>query len=199
MELSIVKLSKEHLPMVDAFTCAESVEELKSQGVNSKNRKRIIAHSKDMEDFLKDESIDEQDKHLNITYLLIDNVNKILVGYVSLCNDCIRLELDEKEELALTYATIPAMKIARLAVDNRYKGHGFGKMLIQFSAYIAQEIQSQSGLVFITLDCYEHRLPFYERIGFVRNAIQPIQLEYDSPISMRISLDKYLQSLESEL
>jgi ribosomal protein S18 acetylase RimI-like enzyme len=91
------------------------------------------------------------------------------------------------------------MKIARLAVDNGYKRMGFGKMLIQFSSYIAQKIQSQSGLVFITLDCYAHRLSFYESIGFEKNAIQPVQRDYDSPISMRILLDKYLESVEDEL
>ena len=45
-----------------------------------------------------------------------------------------------------------------------------------------------SGIAFITLDCYEHRVSFYEAMGFVKNVIQPIILPYDTPISMRLGL-----------
>lgn len=197
MTVIIQKLSKEHLLMVDAFTCTETKEQLKDY--KSDIRRRIIKHSQEMESFLKIEALEEQEKHLNTTYLLIDTDENKIVGYISLCNDCIRLELEERVDLEFTYATIPAMKIARLAIDNAYKGKGMGKLLIQFSSYIAQKIQSNSGLVFITLDCYEHRLSYYESIGFIKNAYQPNQRNFDSPISMRILLDKYLKSIENEL
>lgn len=87
---------------------------------------------------------------------------------------------------------IPALKIARLAVSNKYQGNGIGKSLIQFAAWVGVKIRDYSGLTFLTLDCYEHRVSFYEAVGFVRNTIQPIQLPYDSPISMRLLLDEYL-------
>ncbi len=101
--------------------------------------------------------------------------------------------------MSLSYATVPAVKIARLAVSNDYKHQGIGKYLIQFSAYMGRKIREISGLTFITLDCYEHRISFYESIGFVRNQIQPIVLPYDSPISMRLNLDTYLERINEEL
>ncbi len=197
MNIEITKLSQEHLPLVDAFTCVENNEQL--AGHNSKTRRRIINHSKEMDDFLKDEAYEEQDKNLNVTYLFVDEDNNQIAGYVSLCSDCIKLESEEKDQLELSYTTIPAIKIARLAVNNQYKGKGLGKTLIKFSAYIANKVQSICGLVFLTLDCYEHRLSFYEKNGFVKNSIQPIQLPYDSPISMRILLSDYLDTIENDI
>ena len=183
--------------MVDAFCCTESFDELRNY--NSKERRRIVKHSKEMEDFLKLEALDEQEKGLNTTHLFIDESNDKRVAYLSLCNDSIRLEFEERYNMSLSYATVPAVKIARLAVSNDYKHQGIGKYLIQFSAYMGRKIREISGLTFITLDCYEHRISFYESIGFVRNQIQPIVLPYDSPISMRLNLDTYLERINEEL
>ena len=119
-------------------------------------------------------------------------------GYVSLCNDSIGLELEERDNLGLSYTTVPAIKIARLAVAVDYQGMGIGKSLIQFSAYMGKKIMEMSGLAFLTLDCYEHRVSFYESVGFVKNLVQPIRLPYDTPISMRIVLEEYLEGKELE-
>ena len=51
---------------------------------------------------------------------------------------------------------------------------------------------------FLTLDCYAHRVSFYEAIGFVQNLIQPVVLPYDSPISMRMGLDLYLEKVGAD-
>lgn len=191
MDLMIRKLEERHLPMVDAFSCTETPEMLDSY--NAKVRRRIRKHSKEMENFLKEEAFEEQEKGLNTTHLFIDREIGKIAAYVSLCNDSIGLELKERDEMGLTYTTVPALKIARLAVANEYQGKGMGKSLIQFSAYMGRKIKELSGLAFLTLDCYEHRVSFYESVGFVRNMVQPVVLPYDTPISMRIGLEEYLE------
>ncbi len=148
-----------------------------------------------MENFIKQEALEEQEKGLNTTHLFIDEDTKKIAAYLSLCNDSIRLEIGEREGMELSYSTVPAVKIARLAVSNEYKHQGVGQVLVQFAAYIGKKIREVSGLIFLTLDCYKHRVSFYETIGFVRNNIQPVMLPYDSPISMRISLDTYLEKV----
>ena len=179
--------------MVDAFSCTETPEMLDSY--NAKMRRRIRKHSKEMEDFLKEEAFEEQEKGLNTTHLFIDREMGKIAAYVSLCNDSIGLELKERDDMGLTYTTVPALKIARLAVANEYQGKGMGKSLIQFSAYMGRKIKELSGLAFLTLDCYEHRVSFYESVGFVRNLVQSVVLPYDTPISMRIALEEYLERL----
>ena len=77
-----------------------------------------------------------------------------------------------------------------------YQGMGIGKSLNQFSAYMGRKIKEMSGLAFLTLDCYEHRVSFYESVGFVKNLVRPIRLPYDTPISMRIGLEEYLEGMD---
>ena len=189
------RLNERHLPMVDAFSCVESDESLSK--FKSDERRRIKRHSKEMEDFLRDEAYDEQELGMNTTFLCLDDSSEKILAYISLCNDAINLETQERENEGITYGSAPALKIARLAVDVSVTRHGIGRHLVEFAAYQAQLIREHSGIFFITLDCYAHRLSFYESIGFVQNLIQPVTLPYDSPISMRIGLDSYLATITS--
>lgn len=197
MAFNIERLSKKHLPMVDAFSCVETDDEL--QGIKSKKRRRIQDHSRNVENFLKTEALIEQDRSMNTTHVLIDEEKNRIAAFISLCNDSIRLEVDERNDFGITHASVPALKIARLAVSNEYKHTGKGKMLVYYSALMGIKIRPYSGVSFLTLDCYEHRSSYYEEIGFVKNAIQQSQASFDSPISMRMHIDTYLEKLADEL
>ena len=183
MNLRIHKLSEKHLPLVDAFSCVETQEHLSQY--NSKERRRILKHSKEMDSFIKAEAYQEQENGLNTTHLLIDEETNKIAAYVSLCNDSIRLDFSEQDKMGYSYTTIPSLKIARLAVSTDYQHRGIGRLLIQFSVYIGIQLRKLSGVAFVTLDCFKHRLSFYRSFGFVENVIQPITLPYDTPISMR--------------
>ena len=92
-----------------------------------------------MEDFLKKEALEEQEKGLNTTHLFIDRETEKIAAYVSLCNDSIGLELEERDSMNMSYTTVPAVKIARLAVSVDYQELGIGKSFIQFSAYMCRK------------------------------------------------------------
>jgi GNAT superfamily N-acetyltransferase len=149
----------------------------------------------EMQRFLQCEAYEEQECGMSATYLRLDDSQEHILAYLSLCNDAISLEVQEREDAGITYGSAPALKIARLAVDASVMRRGIGKELIEFAAYQAQLIREHSGIFFLTLDCYAHRVSFYESIGFVRNLIQPVVLPYDTPISMRIGLDAYLETI----
>ena len=184
----IEKLTTKHLSIIKSFSCVESPEAVAT--LNSKQRRRVLLHSKEMDDFLHNEAFSEQELGTNTTHLLISGEDDAeIVAYISLCADAIPLEIQERKEEGMTYSTSPALKIARLAVASKYHSRGFGKQMIRYATYIAHEMTEKCGIVFITLDCYEHRVNFYEHLGFKRNQIQTSQRNYDSPISMRANLN----------
>ena len=192
------KLNEDYSTLLDSFTCQESNDFLSSLGFNKTDRKRIKSHNKDIEAFLKNEALIEQSKNLNTTHLLLSETKDILIGFISLCNDCIPLELDEKESYGFTYTTIPALKIARLAISSEYQHQGYASLLIQYAIYNAMKIRESSGLAFITADCYKHRLDFYSgKLGFVINQIQGESNADDKPISIRLYIDDYLAKIAS--
>ena len=195
INFDIQRLSDDNKHLIDGFSCVETDEML--AGLNAKDRRRIRKHSLDMENFLRNEAYDDQEKGLSRTYLFVEDGK--LIAYLSLCNDAIRLEFEERDDMELPYTTIPAVKVARLAVSVDYQGKGIGKEALQFAIYVAQMVRDYSGVVFLTLDCYEHRVSYYEKFGFQRNLFQPVVLDYDSPVSMRLWIDEYLSEKTDEI
>lgn len=192
----ICKLDEQHLPLLKNFDCVETKECLECY--KSKDKQKIRTLSRDLENFLKYEAYNDQKMGFSTTHLLLfkDNNGVEKIGaYVSLCNDNICLQNDEKNELGYPYDFIPSVKIARLAVSNDMKNKGIGKYMIKFVAYKGLEIRENSGLVFINLDCYKHRKLYYENIGFVPSLAQRYENQGHLPISMRIVLDDFLETL----
>jgi GNAT superfamily N-acetyltransferase len=130
-------------------------------------------------EWLFQDAIRSQKDHIAKTWLLRELKTTKVVAYMSLIMDAIKLSFTEKELHSLNYPfkTIPAMKIAKLAVDGtfsaRYKGIGSfligaaeGKALSCNDDYCAAR--------FLTVDAdLEHDegvLAFYEKNGFIRNA-----------------------------
>lgn len=191
IEYQIERLNEENRHLLKAFSCVETDEMLSKY--KSKERRRIKLHSLDMDNFIHNEAFDDQEKGLNTTFLFISDEK--VVAYLSLCNDAIQLQFEERDGMNMSYSTVPALKIARLAVSNEAQGNGLGKEGIEYTVYISQMIREYSEIAFITLDCYEHRVSYYEKFGFVKNLIQPVELPYDSPISMRLWIENYLENI----
>lgn len=194
--MTISTLTDNHSNLLNKFTCVEPDHAL--QQFNSKIRKRAKIKTKEMDDFLKREALLEQNLFLNTTHLFIDEENDELMGFVSLCNDSLQLETSERNIFNINYETVPALKIARLATNVNHMNNGYGKLFIKFCVYKSLQIRQISGLKFITLDCYSHRESFYTKIGFERNTNQKVNQTSKSPISLRLNIDKYLETISTE-
>ena len=110
---------------------------------------------------------------------LISLCTGILVAYMSLIADAIKLSVSEKETYNLKYPfkTIPAIKIAKLAVSQsaQEKYKGFGTYMINKALAIARICNRQLFAArFLTVDTdIEHDegvLAFYEKNGFISSA-----------------------------
>ena len=129
-------------------------------------------------DYLYIDALRSQNDHIARTWLLRERATGKISAYMSLIMDAIKLSASEKELHSLNYPfkTIPAMKIAKLAVDGgfseRYKGIGsfminaaMGKAINCNDDYCAAR--------FLTVDAdIEHDdgiLTFYEKNGFIPN------------------------------
>lgn len=190
MDTHFERLSSAHLKILREFNCETDLSQL-----NSKTKRKVKKHDKELSDFLIKEALTEQEKMLNTTHLLI-NENNELVGFVSLCNDSLNLATDSRNKYETIYCSVPAVKIARLGVSSKYQNMGFGKLLLQYALFKALDISEISGAAFITLDCYEHRKSFYIHNGFNLTDVQPPKREFDTPISMYRHIITWLSEFE---
>jgi len=141
------------------------IEQLSKINIKDIRIERIQAHhivkdfhsyEKELADFLIEDAIDNQHKKISVTYLWFLKETDELIGYITLLNDRINLEGDLKEffrNKGILYKSLPALKIGRLAVDDRFLRRGIGKLMIAFTTKIAERIFiTYSGCRFITLD-----------------------------------------------
>ena len=189
METHYEKLSDDNKHLLSGFSC-----ESKTDGLPSNARRKVKKHEKEIETFLKREALNEQERFLNTTHLLINDENE-LVGFISLCNDSLYLAEDSRNKFKTIYASVPAVKIARLGVNSKYHNQGFGEQLLKYSLFKAIQMCDISGVAFITLDCYKHRESYYEKFGFSKTDVQPKERPYDTPISMSKPVYTWLNEL----
>ena len=130
-------------------------------------------------EYLLQDAIRSFKDHIAKTWLLCEKKTGNIAAYMSLIMDSIKLSFTEKELHNLNYPfrTIPAMKIAKLAVDNSFseKYKGIGSFMI--SAAMGKAIgcnEDYCAARFLTVDAdIEHDkgvLAFYEKNGFIPNA-----------------------------
>jgi ribosomal protein S18 acetylase RimI-like enzyme len=143
-------------------------------------------------DYLLEDAFRSQKDHVALTWLLRERTSSTVAAYMSLIADAIKLSVSEKETHNLNYPfkTIPAMKIAKLAVSasfqERYKG--VGSFLIEMAAHIATACNNQFfACRFITVDAdIEHNesvIEFYRKNGFIPNS--ELNNKHSKTMSMR--------------
>ena len=119
-----------------------------------------------------------QSDHVALTWLLRERDTNVIISYMSIIADAIKLSFSEKEIHSLNYPfrTIPAIKIAKLAVSQSAQGKykGIGTYMISNAIIIARTCNRQLlAARFLTVDAdIEHDegvLVFYQKNGFIPN------------------------------
>lgn len=132
------------------------------------------------------------------THLLIHKERNLLLGYITLSTDSIKLTQEEKDDCELIdvkFRSIPAIKIGKLAINknlpDELKRKGYGSYLIEWARGFAG-IVNLSGVAcrFLTVDAdieYNDDTPiFYKKNGFKQN--QANRNKKSQTVSMRLDI-----------
>ncbi len=136
----------------------KSIKEVKNQ------IKDFDCGNNDLNSYLKCFAYQNDKSGIGKTFVLFDR--NVPVGFVTLCSASIDFE-DAPKNIKLPHYPIPAIKIARLAVDKRYQNKGFGKELLAFSLEKIAMLADFIGVRFVTVDAKEESKSFYEHFGFI--------------------------------
>lgn len=128
----------------------------------------------DLNGFLFEDAKHFQKELLAVTYLLEDTIENVTVAYFSLLADKISFNPEEKSVWNKLNRHIPnpkrrksypAVKIGRLAVNEKYGGNGVGTFILDNIKY-AFTTTKRLGCRFLTVDALNSAIPFYEKNGF---------------------------------
>ena len=129
-------------------------------------------------DFLMEDALNQQNRKISVTYLWFLRRTNELVAYVTLSPDCVKLKnINPKlsqnfRDKGINYKSLPALKIGRICVDDRFQKRGIGNLIIQFTISMAIKISNQVGCRFLYLDAKRNEdsskdaIHFYKKIGF---------------------------------
>ena len=100
------------------------------------------------------------------TFVALDD-NGTIVGFYSLCNAAFdRVEAPGRRHGLPSM--IPAILLARLAVDNRFERQGIGCALVADAMLTAEELARHSACMFLIVDPIDDKARrFYEKAGFI--------------------------------
>ena len=105
---------------------------------------------------------------LGKTFIALSDQNQT-VGYVTLCSAQAKFEeLPEEYTEKLPHYPIPAIRIARLAVDKSCQGQGIGKYLLKQTFLKILQAAEITGIYLIIVDAKESAVSFYEQFGFIK-------------------------------
>lgn len=132
-----------------------------------------------LNDFLKTKAAKHQVQRVSRTFVLTDSAEpKRILGYYSLSNSQIaREDLSEEDARALPRHPVPAVMLARLAVDQAEQGRRYGQWLLMDAIKRCALVGQQSGVYALLVDAKnEAARRFYARFGFVAIAGRPMTL-----------------------
>lgn len=125
------------------------------------------------------------------TYVVVDAEQDRVVGYHALSVASIeRREATARARKGMPKHPIPAMLLARLAVDRTVQGKGIGAFLLRDAMNRALSVAEQAGIRLLLVHAVNDRArAFYEHFGFEASSTDPANLQLLMK-DIRLALDE---------
>ena len=126
--------------------------------------------------------------HIGTTYVAIDESGAI-AGYATvspseLSPDAVSARVGKR----LPRYPVPVLRLARLAVDERARGQGAGRLLVRAVLMLATQMSEDMGCVGLVVDAKPEAVAFYEKLGFVPLSVVAGELG-DRPLPLPMFLE----------
>ncbi|HEY9179180.1 MAG TPA: GNAT family N-acetyltransferase [Candidatus Baltobacteraceae bacterium] len=127
-----------------------------------------------LQDYLRNDARGprEHRKHVTTLHVMVqESAPSLICGYFTLSSASLRIEeLPKNIAKGLPkYRTMPAIRLGRMAIDDRFRGHDLGTLLIQEAFNIAVRLKDSVGFVAMLVDAKTDNLVnYYEQRGFTR-------------------------------
>jgi len=103
--------------------------------------------------------------HIGTTYVAVQGDH--VTGYATVSSgELVAEKLTKNLRRRLPAYPLPILRLARLAVDNRYQGHGIGRLLLRAMLKLALDMQDRVGCIGVVVDAKPGAVTFYSSMGF---------------------------------
>jgi len=103
--------------------------------------------------------------HLGVTYVAVEEAG--VVGFATVAASQVEIAaLPDDDRRRFPRYPLPVLRLARLAVDERVRGQGVGRVLLRTVFTLAHEMSRTVGCAGVVVDAKSGAVAFYERLGF---------------------------------
>lgn len=103
--------------------------------------------------------------HIGTTYVAVQGAQ--IVGFVTVSSgEMVAEKLAKSLRRRLPAYPLPILRLARLAVDERFQGHGIGRLLLRAMLGLALEMRERVGCIGVVVDAKPDAVTFYSSLGF---------------------------------
>lgn len=115
--------------------------------------------------------------YLGVTYVAVDAIR--ILGFVTVAARHVDIEdLPERSRKKLPHYPVPAVGLARLAVDKSARSMGLGRQLLRFVLKLALKMADEVGCAGVVVDAKPGAIDFYAKYGFT--SFEPIEGQSDA-------------------
>ena len=133
--------------------------------------------------------------HLGTTYVAIDPAGGIAGFATVAASEISPAAMPESKRKRLPGYPLPVLRLARLAVDDRAKGQGVGRLLLQAVLGLGQKMSEELGCVGVVVDAKPEAVAFYEKLGFTRLELAAGELgDRPQPVALFLSIAEILRA-----
>ena len=105
--------------------------------------------------------------HIGTSYVAVQGDQ--IVGFATVSSGELTTEVVTKAlRRRLPAYPLPVLRLARLAVDERFQGHGIGRFLLRSMLALAIEMRDRAGCVGMVVDAKPDAVDFYTALGLTR-------------------------------
>ena len=103
--------------------------------------------------------------HIGTTYIAVQGSH--ITGFVTVSSgEMVAEKLTKNLRRRLPAYPLPILRLARLAVDERFQGHGIGRLLLRAMLELALEMRDRVGCIGVIVDAKPDAVTFYSSLGF---------------------------------
>jgi GNAT superfamily N-acetyltransferase len=151
---------------MEATQSGISIEPLSSHHDRARFSCGVVA----LDRYLREQAGQDVRKQVAATFVLVERNNPAVLGFYTLAATSVRLsELPEATVKRLPrYPLVPAILLGRLAVDQQWRGKGYGEILLMDAIKRCKDTRDIGWAALVVDAKDEPALRFYERYHFIR-------------------------------
>lgn len=138
---------------------------------NNHDKKSFRCGYSMLDNYIQRQAKQDIKRDLSACFVLVNKQSHLVLGYYTLSANSISrgdFPISISKKLPQSYQDLPTILLGRLAVDEKYKGNGYGELILLDALNRCAQISQNLGTLAVVVDPIDSKAEeFYFKYGFI--------------------------------